>query len=535
MKTEGLAQRWIANLSILLVIAFFCFFSVGLTEAGGYTYTLSGGPSPETFLVVDDDLEVKVNGKTVFVDADRVSTLDGRAKWDGKPITFSASPGEVLQIIATNPGGIDIELSPLYLHVNGESLKLSDGVPQRKSDDVGEFFNESFTISIPTPKVSILDYSPSPVYGEEDLNVKVSWSNIPAGWKLIVSLEESELNFTRLAEDVSKMVSGSGEETFTLNVYPTKETHEEAKVCACFYNEKGELKIFDKKDIIVYPKTPFPPQVSIISYSPSPVHGGEDLTVKVSWGNIPAGWKLTVSLEKSEVDYTRLADDVSKMVSGSGEETFTLKVYPTTGIHVQAKVCACFYNEKEELKILDKKGIIVYPKYIILIAIIFLILLPLIAYRKGKKKSKPPEEIGKKAPKEVKIPEPEEVREKLNSPENEIKQHVATISEPEDMEEVLKENYPGIGAARLANAFRIAQDIRSSYCNTNTKASEISKEFDILKMYLNEREFLDEVEGIQRRINAELREDERLDDKHVEEVKDFCDKFTEMWIARFLR
>lgn len=196
---------------------------------------MSGGPSPETFLVVDDDLEVKVNGKTVFVDADRVSTLDGRAKWDGKPITFSASLDDVLQIIATNPGGIDIELSPLYLHVKGESLKLSDGVPQRKSDDVGEFFNESFTISIPTPKVSILDYFPSPVYGEEELNVNVSWSNIPAGWKLIVSLEESELNFTRLAEDVSKMFSGSGEETITLNVYPTKETHEEAKVCACVH------------------------------------------------------------------------------------------------------------------------------------------------------------------------------------------------------------------------------------------------------------------------------------------------------------
>jgi len=101
--------------------------------------------------------------------------------------------------------------------------------------------------------------------------------------------------------------------------------------------------------------------------------------------------------------------------------------------------------------------------------------------------------------------------------------------------ERLKNTYPEKDAARLANAFRIAQDIRNNYCNTATTASEISKEFDILKMYLNEKEFLDEVEGIQRRINAELRKDERLDDKHVEEVKDFCEKFTEMWIARFLR
>ena len=44
-----------------------------------------------------------------------------------------------------------------------------------------------------------------------------------------------------------------------------------------------------------------------------------------------------------------------------------------------------------------------------------------------------------------------------------------------------------------------------------------------------------EIENIQRRISAELREDERLDEKHVEAVKEFCEKFTEMWIARFLR
>ena len=106
---------------------------------------------------------------------------------------------------------------------------------------------------------------------------------------------------------------------------------------------------------------------------------------------------------------------------------------------------------------------------------------------------------------------------------------------PEAVKAELKKTFPEKDAVRLANAFRIAQEIRSSYCNTDTKASEISKEFDILKMYLSEKEFLDEVEGIQRRINAELREDERLDDKHVEEVKDFCDKFTEMWIAKFLR
>ena len=79
--------------------------------------------------------------------------------------------------------------------------------------------------------------------------------------------------------------------------------------------------------------------------------------------------------------------------------------------------------------------------YVGVIALIF-ILLPLIAYRKRQKETKAVRGNRKKALKEVKIPEPEEVREKLNSPENEIKQHVATISEPEDMEGVLKETYP---------------------------------------------------------------------------------------------
>jgi hypothetical protein len=106
---------------------------------------------------------------------------------------------------------------------------------------------------------------------------------------------------------------------------------------------------------------------------------------------------------------------------------------------------------------------------------------------------------------------------------------------PEAVKAELKKTFSEKEAARLANTFRIAQDIRSSYCNTDTKAKEINKEFDLLKMYLTEKEFLDEIESIQRRINAELREDERLDEKHVEAVKDFCEKFTEMWIAKFLR
>ena len=106
---------------------------------------------------------------------------------------------------------------------------------------------------------------------------------------------------------------------------------------------------------------------------------------------------------------------------------------------------------------------------------------------------------------------------------------------PEAVKAELKKAFSEKDAARLANTFRIVQEIRSSYCNTNTTAKGINKEFDLLKMYFTEKEFLNEIGGIQRRINAELREDERLSEKHVEEVNDFCEKFTEMWIAKFLR
>ena len=76
-------------------------------------YTLSSSPSPEMPLVVDDDPEVKVNGETMLIDDDRYATLDGRASWNGDPITFSVLPGYELEIIATNSGGGEIELSAL--------------------------------------------------------------------------------------------------------------------------------------------------------------------------------------------------------------------------------------------------------------------------------------------------------------------------------------------------------------------------------------------------------------------------------------
>ena len=103
------------------------------------------------------------------------------------------------------------------------------------------------------------------------------------------------------------------------------------------------------------------PTISILN-SHTSLHGGEDLSVTVRWNNIPVDWKLVVSLEESEADYTRLAErDESKIVSGSGEETFTLKVKPTTETHHHAKVCACFYEGADWKNLFEKKNIEVRP------------------------------------------------------------------------------------------------------------------------------------------------------------------------------
>ena len=226
----------------LVAVMLLCILAPNIGAADERTplidYTLSASPSPETPLVVDDDLEVKVNGETVFIDDDGYATLDGRASWKGEPITFSALPGDELEIIATNPGGGGIELSALYLHAGGESVHLSDGVPNAPGGDLYEFFRERFTISIPatSPSVYILG-RPSSVYGGEDLAVTVGWSNVPEGWKLVVSLEKSETDKDRLADDVERTISGTGESVFRLNLYPVSERYDQAKVWACLRDE----------------------------------------------------------------------------------------------------------------------------------------------------------------------------------------------------------------------------------------------------------------------------------------------------------
>lgn len=142
--------------SFIIFLMLMVLFSASSAGAIRFTYTLSGGLSPSEKLVVDDDITVYVNGNAVFVDDDGFWTGDswGRQTYRGAPITFQASPGDTIRIVATNPGGVYIRLSPLYLHTAGQSMKLTDGVPKQSSNTY-TFFDKSFTIAIPTGSISV--------------------------------------------------------------------------------------------------------------------------------------------------------------------------------------------------------------------------------------------------------------------------------------------------------------------------------------------------------------------------------------------
>jgi len=103
------------------------------------------------------------------------------------------------------------------------------------------------------------------------------------------------------------------------------------------------------------------PAIRIIS-APSTIQGGEDIEVTIGWENIPSNWKLIVSLEKSDTDKDRLADDVERTISGSGEAVFKLNVYQIDKTYNYAKVWACLRDENDNwANVLIETSITAHP------------------------------------------------------------------------------------------------------------------------------------------------------------------------------
>ncbi|MDF2958204.1 MAG: hypothetical protein OD814_001826, partial [Candidatus Alkanophagales archaeon MCA70_species_1] len=103
-----------------------------------------------------------------------------------------------------------------------------------------------------------------------------------------------------------------------------------------------------------------------------------------------------------------------------------------------------------------------------------------------------------------------------------------------------KRRYSEKEVQMLKNAVRVLMDIKINYCNESTKVRDVNRKYNELKDNLFE-DFVKEIERdndlgmVIREMNAELREDEYLDDKHVRNLEYFCVKFAKRWIERFLR
>jgi hypothetical protein len=101
--------------------------------------TLSGGTSPTETIGVDDDLELRLNGVTIFSNTDQFAT-------ELPPISFTADFGDELRVIATNStvfGGHE-GIDPLYLHCDatGEIQVLDPVGIDIPSGPPGEVFSD---------------------------------------------------------------------------------------------------------------------------------------------------------------------------------------------------------------------------------------------------------------------------------------------------------------------------------------------------------------------------------------------------------
>lgn len=115
-------------------------------------FILSGGPSPTTPIVVDDDLEVLVDGQPLFVDDDHVASTDTRPafprSYDGSPVILVLDPAKKLQIRAIDHVPSEAILGELYLHRHdGARKRLTARVSQPSDPNLPHvFFDQEFSL-----------------------------------------------------------------------------------------------------------------------------------------------------------------------------------------------------------------------------------------------------------------------------------------------------------------------------------------------------------------------------------------------------
>jgi hypothetical protein len=121
--------------------------------------TLKGGDRPNDSadsggdgIEVSSDLEVRLNGETIFEDDNDTPQFAPASMVVGAgppidPIEFRAKPGDRLQIIATTGTTGNQYLDPLFLACPGQpDQQLTEGVGDAAPGPNVEFFNEEFVI-----------------------------------------------------------------------------------------------------------------------------------------------------------------------------------------------------------------------------------------------------------------------------------------------------------------------------------------------------------------------------------------------------
>lgn len=126
-------------------------------EGQTFDYVISGGiEGIYTYYTVDDDITVYLNGSPIFVDADGANNQHA-------PIPLEASPGDTLNIVATDTMAWNRELGALFLHLNeGNIQPLNDPYTASGDEDNDDydpnydidelpyvFLDEEYVISIP--------------------------------------------------------------------------------------------------------------------------------------------------------------------------------------------------------------------------------------------------------------------------------------------------------------------------------------------------------------------------------------------------
>jgi hypothetical protein len=106
-------------------------------------YILSGGPSPTDRIVVDDDLELSVGSRKLFIDDDHFRSIEtgDSCTYKGWPIILALPPKSRLRVRAIDCAPVDAVLGDLYLHRHdGAKVRLLKAREQRSAQNLPHVF-----------------------------------------------------------------------------------------------------------------------------------------------------------------------------------------------------------------------------------------------------------------------------------------------------------------------------------------------------------------------------------------------------------